>query len=178
MWDLPGPGLEPMSPTLAGRFLTTAPPGKSNKLLLTSEIVCATQYVKQMELNVTYRAKLFSGDHWTQNTAHLISPCLHMCYLYINFNNFYWVLCVRNSCRCLRYWTQNWGKMCTIGSYVSVQAGSRAPLGIREKEEWRMSPSFLSWATGGMMWSSNKMGYTMGGSSWGHCIPGVQLSTY
>ena len=29
MWDLPGPGLEPMSLTLAGGFLTTAPPGKS-----------------------------------------------------------------------------------------------------------------------------------------------------
>ena len=28
MWDLPRPGLEPMSPALAGRFLTTAPPGK------------------------------------------------------------------------------------------------------------------------------------------------------
>ena len=31
MRDLPGPGLEPMSPALAGRFLTTAPPGKSQK---------------------------------------------------------------------------------------------------------------------------------------------------
>ena len=29
MWDLPGPGLEPLSPVLAGGFLTTAPPGKS-----------------------------------------------------------------------------------------------------------------------------------------------------
>ena len=29
MWYLPGPGLEPMSPALAGGFLTTAPPGKS-----------------------------------------------------------------------------------------------------------------------------------------------------
>ena len=28
MWDLPGPGLEPMSPALAGGFLTSAPPGK------------------------------------------------------------------------------------------------------------------------------------------------------
>ena len=26
-WDLPGPGLEPVSPALAGGFLTTAPPG-------------------------------------------------------------------------------------------------------------------------------------------------------
>ena len=29
MWDLPGPGLQPVSPALAGGFLTTAPPGKS-----------------------------------------------------------------------------------------------------------------------------------------------------
>ena len=28
MWDLPGPGLEPVSPELAGRLPTTAPPGK------------------------------------------------------------------------------------------------------------------------------------------------------
>ena len=28
MWDLHRPGLEPMSPALAGRFSTTAPPGK------------------------------------------------------------------------------------------------------------------------------------------------------
>ena len=29
MWHLPGPGLEPVSPALAGGVLTTAPPGKS-----------------------------------------------------------------------------------------------------------------------------------------------------
>ena len=29
MWDLPRPGIEPVSPALAGGFLTTAPPGKS-----------------------------------------------------------------------------------------------------------------------------------------------------
>ena len=31
MWDLPGPGLEPVTPALAGRFLTTVPPGKPLK---------------------------------------------------------------------------------------------------------------------------------------------------
>ena len=31
MWDLPGPGLEPVSPALAGGFLTTEPPGKPQK---------------------------------------------------------------------------------------------------------------------------------------------------
>ena len=30
MWDLPRPGLEPVSPASAGRLSTTAPPGKPN----------------------------------------------------------------------------------------------------------------------------------------------------
>ena len=29
MWNLPGPGTEPVSPAAAGRFLTAGPPGKS-----------------------------------------------------------------------------------------------------------------------------------------------------
>ena len=33
MWDLPRPGLEPVSPALAGGFLTTAPPGKPLELI-------------------------------------------------------------------------------------------------------------------------------------------------
>ena len=32
MWDRPRPGLEPVSPALAGRFSTTAPPGKPDVL--------------------------------------------------------------------------------------------------------------------------------------------------
>ena len=34
MWDLPGPGIEPMSSALAGWFLSTVPPGKSGHYLL------------------------------------------------------------------------------------------------------------------------------------------------
>ena len=33
MWDLPRPGLEPVSPALAGRFSTTAPPGKPYNII-------------------------------------------------------------------------------------------------------------------------------------------------
>ena len=33
MWDLPRPGLKPVSPALAGRFSTTAPPGKPSRFL-------------------------------------------------------------------------------------------------------------------------------------------------
>ena len=34
MWDLPRPGLEPVFPALAGRFSTTAPPGKPQLCVL------------------------------------------------------------------------------------------------------------------------------------------------
>ena len=36
MWDLPGPGLEPVAPALAGGFPTTAPPGKPWVMFLES----------------------------------------------------------------------------------------------------------------------------------------------
>ena len=34
MWDLPRPGLEPVATALAGRFSTTAPPGKPQSSML------------------------------------------------------------------------------------------------------------------------------------------------
>ena len=34
MWNVPGPGIEPMSPALAEGFLSSVPPGKSRKDLL------------------------------------------------------------------------------------------------------------------------------------------------
>ena len=41
MWDLPRPGLEPMSPALAGGFLTTVPTGKSQDLF---SYLCLPRY--------------------------------------------------------------------------------------------------------------------------------------
>ena len=35
VWDPPGPGVEPVSPELAGRFLTTGLPGKSQLSFIT-----------------------------------------------------------------------------------------------------------------------------------------------
>ena len=40
MWDLPGSGIELVSSTLAGKFLTNGPPGKSQNLLFLSLKVC------------------------------------------------------------------------------------------------------------------------------------------
>ena len=36
MWELPGPGIEPISPALAGEFLATGPPGKSSNFFFFS----------------------------------------------------------------------------------------------------------------------------------------------
>ena len=46
MWDLPSPGLEPVSSALAGRFSTTAPPGKPPGLLV-------FEIHRQVSLNTT-----------------------------------------------------------------------------------------------------------------------------
>ena len=57
-WDLPGPGIEPVSPALAGRFFTTEPPRKPPPrfLLYGSNIMyrlCPATYVHvQMSLGV------------------------------------------------------------------------------------------------------------------------------
>ena len=48
MWGLPGPGLEPVSPALAGGFLTTVPPGKS------------LQYISAYRVMIKVRRQLLS----------------------------------------------------------------------------------------------------------------------
>ena len=43
MWDLPRPGIEPVSPALAGGLLTTGPPEKSESLLFCS--ICSVLFM-------------------------------------------------------------------------------------------------------------------------------------
>ena len=52
MWDLPGPGLEPMFPVLAGGFLTTVPPGMSSMDILTIFILLNQEHRKAFHLFV------------------------------------------------------------------------------------------------------------------------------
>ena len=50
MWDLPRPGLEPVSPALAGRFSTTAPPGKP----LSQFFKCVCVHVHTHSIGLSY----------------------------------------------------------------------------------------------------------------------------
>ena len=58
MWDLPRQGLEPVSAALAGRFSTTAPPGKPNAASLIQTHAGTHQPIRTH----TYIHKISSGN--------------------------------------------------------------------------------------------------------------------
>ena len=45
LWNLPGPGIEPVSPALAGRFLTTGWLRKSYKLILETNVHAQVEFI-------------------------------------------------------------------------------------------------------------------------------------
>ena len=47
MWELPGPGLEPVSSALAGVFSTTAPPGKTDEYIPIIDLSCCSSRADQ-----------------------------------------------------------------------------------------------------------------------------------
>ena len=85
MWDLPGPGLELMSPALAGGFLTTVPPGKSPILFL----FMAEEYPTVYMYHIFFIHSSVDG-HLTENPSKLsgrpniLSP-FYLFYFYFSF---------------------------------------------------------------------------------------------
>ena len=65
-WNLPRPGIEPMSPAWAGRFSTTRPPGKSQVKTDTpnSELEAPTEEVRILEKS-SPRGDLWSAPQYT-----------------------------------------------------------------------------------------------------------------
>ena len=58
IWDPPRPGLEPVSPALAGRFSTTAPPGKPYTYFLMKENIKWKHIPWVGRLNTVKKAKI------------------------------------------------------------------------------------------------------------------------
>ena len=81
MWDPPRPGLEPVSPALAGGFLTTAPPGKPRTFL----IVAILQYL--CSLNVF--PLLFLSLHIGCFLSEMLFFCTHSAPALSYLANFY-----------------------------------------------------------------------------------------
>ena len=59
-WDLPGPGIKPMSRALTGRFFTTEPPGKP----ITSLLFNACSYLNYFDSAVQKSSGLQSSVLW------------------------------------------------------------------------------------------------------------------
>ena len=79
MWNLPGPGLEPVSPALTGRFSSTAPLGKSphyyffkSRGLKKSEIIILTIHSSSGRMNEVTPGREGVAFLWT-----VISVSLH-----------------------------------------------------------------------------------------------------
>ena len=73
MWDLPRPGLEPVSPALAGRFSTTAPPGKP---LLLSFMSCLNEQLKcPSQMNIDGVVYMYHGIFLSHKKEWNIAIC-------------------------------------------------------------------------------------------------------
>ena len=81
VWNLPGPEIEPVCPALAGRFLTTGPPGKSSLqvyililLFNTEDFGCGAAWIAPLPNNPRHLLLLW-----------LLTDCLHsspdLCFL-------------------------------------------------------------------------------------------------
>ena len=64
MWDLPGPGLEPVFPALASKFLTTTTPGKSPEFILKTFLLYSGVWL-------IYNVVLVSGAHQSHLVIHI-----------------------------------------------------------------------------------------------------------
>ena len=78
MWNLPRPGIEPVSPALAGRFFTTEPPGKPQTSLSQCPFPCSDRGASEPEKGL---AEEEESKERTRMTSHLGSERSWVCAL-------------------------------------------------------------------------------------------------
>ena len=87
MWDLPRPGLEPVSPALAGRFSTTAPPGKPFKEIFEKKkrnITYSSSSQPSHSILATRKNKYkWINKSYSQKAQYHFHPCLYLDIFYI-----------------------------------------------------------------------------------------------
>ena len=76
MWDLPRPGLEPVSPALAGRFSTTAPPGKPKVFVLKELGQPVGTPTRETETRNGAKSRLVDEEHAVA-VIYCLFPSLH-----------------------------------------------------------------------------------------------------
>ena len=89
MWDLPGPGLEPVSPALAGKFLTTVPPRNPWALFLESVLSSAPYVARSPDIPLGIYDIPQASPEWSFCHCSLLLPgppipYPHLTYLLLN----------------------------------------------------------------------------------------------
>ena len=80
MWDLPGSGIEPTSPALAGRLFTTEPPGRPDTLLYLKWIIDKVLLYSTWK-SAQYCVEVWMGGEFGGEWMHVyvwLSPFLHL----------------------------------------------------------------------------------------------------
>ena len=89
MWDLPGPGLEPVSPALAGGFLTTAPPWKY--LFIHSCCLILSSWWINYNLFVHSTGDVHLGSLDFLDIMN--NGAVNICVRFVGYPNFCWIYC-------------------------------------------------------------------------------------
>ena len=80
MWDLSGPGIEPVSPALAGRSFTSEPPGKPqciiNELIFFKKLIFVIIIFSLMKTLLLLVAPCGVWDHSSLTRNQTCAPCL------------------------------------------------------------------------------------------------------
>ena len=156
MWDPPRPGLEPVSPALAGRLPTTAPPGKPPEMvfILQSLVLPLSNIIEVLEKEnpcesvfdePTFMRGIFKP--WSREEPSLNSVARCDCYvLWPPLNNIPFVLLhVSSFIRAISivaslYWTINFrrvGSVCSLQCPLSGLEHWRHPLNLKRiKWSW------------------------------------------
>ena len=115
MWDLPRPGIEPVSPALAGGFSTTVPPRKSLRLNL---YLFFLFFLKQFHLVVTISlTNKYTLDLLRTGIDNRINLLFILFFSVKDLNyfliSFYWCIVILQCC-VIFYCTVKWSSLCYI----------------------------------------------------------------
>ena len=75
MWDLPGPGIESVSPALAGGLLTTVPPGKPSINSFNYPLLPLPSFMDDSSQIVFSIKFIFEGKSYLLPKCTFILPC-------------------------------------------------------------------------------------------------------
>ena len=163
MWDLPRPGLEPVSPALAGRFSTTALPGKPSLTLL---------YLQRPYFQVRLHSQLAGVRTWTNLLAHgwtQFNPLQQLAGLNTPTNSPLYDQVVKSRCFFFSPSFANW--VSGQGPYQTASRQCRSCLGPVGASRLANSccPPF-AWFWGEPVWPCSALGWGQTGAG-GHCNP-------